>query len=349
MRARKAAGFSQRRLGERVGVSANMIKKYERDESMPRSPILIALAQALGVRTEYFFRPERVELQGISYRKRARTPRRVIDRVRVDVLDQAERWLDLADLWPGIPVQPFTVPEGVPGEVSTLDELEAVANGVRAAWELGYNPVPDLTDVLEAHGILVIATGADDEGGFDGMQAWVNDQPVIVISDHWPGDRQRFTLAHELGHLLLQGRLSAGVDSEKAANRFAGAFLLPSRAVFQVLGKRRAALEIRELYLLKQEFGLSMQGCLYRAADLGIISRSWMQALFRDFRRQGWHRREPGERLPGEQTFLFQQLVYRALGQDLVSESRAAELLGLSQMELHRQRRMGLRDATADQ
>lgn len=121
-------------------------------------------------------------------------------------------------------------------------------------------------------GYLVITTPIAEGEKFDGLQASIAEQPVIVVAEQWPGDRQRFTLAHELGHLLLGGRLSAELNEEQACNRFAGAFLLPASTLRNQLGAKRHMLEIQELYLLKHEFGLSMAACLYRAKDLGIIT-----------------------------------------------------------------------------
>ena len=72
----------------------------------------------------------------------------------------------------------------------------------------------------------MIVTEIEVGAQFDGLQATVADKPVIVVSKGWPGDRQRFTLAHELGHLLLHGRLTDGLDEERACHRFASAFLL---------------------------------------------------------------------------------------------------------------------------
>ena len=74
---------------------------------------------------------------------------------------------------------------------------------------------------------------------FDGMAATVDGIPVVVVGRGWPGDRQRFTLAHELGHLVLHGRLASDVDEEAAANRFAGAFLAPADEVRKELGEKR--------------------------------------------------------------------------------------------------------------
>ena len=94
--------------------------------------------------------------------------------------------------------------------------------------KLGLNPIADLTDTLEGLGLLVIVVDRR-ESGFSGLTAQARTEdgreyPVVAVSQRWPGDRQRFTLAHELGHLLLDGRLADDLNEEKAADRFAGAF-----------------------------------------------------------------------------------------------------------------------------
>ncbi|MCO6427126.1 XRE family transcriptional regulator [Nitrosomonas communis] len=348
-RARAASSLSMRALAEQVGVSANMIKKYEHDQSMPASPILLKLAKALSVRTEYFFRPVKVDLKEIKYRKHSGTPESIIKRIHSDVLDQVERWQELANLWPNFPILPFQLPEGLPVSISEMDEIEAVANHVRKEWAIGFDPIADLIDTLEARGVLVIMASIDQGTKFDGMQASIGNQPIIVISANWPGDRQRFTLAHELGHLILHGRLSHELNEEKACNRFAGSFLLPASSIREQLGEKRHNLEVRELHLLKLEYGLSMQACLYRAKDLEIIGNSTFEKLIKLFSWNGWRKREPWDPCPTEKTYLFQQLVYRALAEDIVSESKAAELLGMPLVKFHQARKLERPDAAINQ
>ena len=223
--------------------------------------------------------------------------------------------------------------------------MDEAANIVREAWQLGLNPIADLIDTLERHGILVIVTGVDENAKFDGLQTSISGKPVVVVSTNWPGDRQRFTLAHELGHLLLHDRLSDQLDEEKACNRFASAFLVPAQSMRQQLGNERHYIEPKEFDLLKKEYGLSMQGCLYRAADLNIISDQLRQKMFIQFSKNGWRKQEPGEPYPKETTLLFQQLVYRALGEGIISESKAAELLALPLMRFHQDRKLESLDA----
>lgn len=339
-RARAASGLSMKELALLAGVSANMIKKYEHNESMPGSAVLLKMSRALGVRNEYFFRPTRVELKEVEYRKRSYLSKRALMRIHADIIDQVERWMELAALWPCFPVPAFSAPLFSTRQLTHYDDVEKVAERLREQWCLGSQPVASLIELLERQGILVIVTQADHAEKFDGCQAKVNGIPVIVISGKWPGDRQRFTLAHELGHLVLHHRLADELDEEKACHRFAGAFLLPASAMRHRLGARRHALEVRELYLLKQEAGLSMMACIYRAADLGIISDQTRQKLFMLFSMNHWRTLEPGEAYPAEITRLFPQLVFRGLGEGLLSESKAAELLGISLSQFHRTRKL---------
>jgi Zn-dependent peptidase ImmA (M78 family) len=85
---------------------------------------------------------------------------------------------------------------------------------------------------------------------------------------------------------------------------------------------------MNELYMLKHKYGLSMQAWIFRARDLGIISENAAERLFKRFRANGWHRHEPGKVFPSEKPLRMERLIYRALAEDLISRSRAQELLG---------------------
>lgn len=339
-RARKASGLSLRDLGERVGVSHAAIKKYEDGVAMPSSDILIGLSRALKVRTEYFFRPDPVALEGIEYRKRSSLPKKRLDAITHEVIDQIERRIELENLFPQSPVKAFATVEGLVASITAMDQIEDVAECVRDTWELGFDPIPDLIDVLETYGIRVFMIDADADNKFDGLAARVDGMPIVVVGRHWPGDRQRFTLAHELGHLMLEGRISADLNEEMACNRFAGAFLFPRASVLQEMGEHRNAIELKELGLLKEEFGLSMAGILYRARDLGIISPPYRDEQAKLFRIKRWHLKEPGQDYPTEKAHIFEQLVFHALAEEYIGESKAAELMNMSLIQFRRVRSM---------
>ncbi|WP_435105527.1 helix-turn-helix domain-containing protein [Arhodomonas sp. AD133] len=336
--ARHAAGLSQRALAERAQVSAMAVSKYENGKAAPSSTVLLALADALNVRVEYFLRPERVELEMQGYRKHHKAPKRLLDRIKADVKEKVERFLELEAILPVLPAGEFRVPPAVADRIDTYANVEQAAADVREAWGLGVNPIPDLIDTFEEHGIRVFRTSIPHDEHFDGLAALVQGSPVIVLGEEWPGDRQRFTLAHELGHLVLEGRLAESLDVELAANRFAGAFLVPEQAARRALGDKRHWLEPRELWLLKQEYGLSMAGWLHRARNLGIIPDQAYKRLRQEFKARGWLKKEPFGDYPGEQPRVFEQLVYRALAEDLIGESKAAELMGKPLMQFHTER-----------
>ncbi len=349
LRARSAAGLSMQALAKAVGLSANMIKKYEHGDSLPSSDSLLKLAKALSVRVEYFFRPVTVELSQIEYRKRANATKSVLGQVQADVLEQVERWIDLENQWPVFPVPNFEIPACVPSEIQSLDDVDLLAYALRNEWDLGFDRISNLIDLLESHGILVVVTNAVQDGTIDGLQAHANEKPILVVSAHASGDRQRFTLAHELGHLLVHNRLAEDIDEEKACNRFASCFLLPEASLRKQFGDRRNNIELQELYLLKNEFGISMAACLYRAKEVGIIKESLYKSWQIRFSKSGWKKLEPGKPYPVEKTSLFEQLVYHALAENIISDSKAAELLDMSLIRFRQTRKLELLDAASHQ
>jgi Zn-dependent peptidase ImmA (M78 family)/DNA-binding XRE family transcriptional regulator len=322
--ARHAARLSQRGLAEAAGVSAMAISKYERDLDMPSSGVLIRLARALDVKTEFFLRPVTVTVTAPAYRRRTSLPRKQERAIIAQIQEWLERYLDVESFFGGPPE--FELPPDLNRRVTSLDEVERVAIELREGWDLGLAPIESLVEVLEDHGIKVgLIEGHQD---FDSLTFWADETiPVIVVKRAVPGDRQRFNLAHELGHLVLE--IAEGVDEEAAAYRFAGAFLVPESVARFELGDRRQTLSLHELHLLKHKYGLSMQAWIYRAKDLGVLSESAATQLFREFRRKGWHREEPGDQIPPEEPERMKRLVLRAVAEDLISRSRVAELLGM--------------------
>lgn len=342
-RARKASGFSMQDLASKVGISANMIKKYEHGQSMPTSNTLIKLSKALHVKSEYFFRQVQIPELVFEYRKKSSASKKILERIKADAIDQLERWNDLHDVWPQMPIPSPFLPSV--DKLDSLDDVEAYAEKVRQEWNLGLQPIQNLTAVLEEHGFIVIMCNCDSQGICDGLEASFDGRPILVCLKHGDGDRQRFTLAHELAHAAFKGRLSDVQDKEEYCHRFAQALLLPKTAIISILGKSRTSLEPAELYFIKMRYGISMRACIHRARNLSIIPEGTKNKLLAMFRKNEWIKKEPGEKYPPESSALFEQLVYRALGEDIISESKAAELLGKSVMSIFQKRCMRDNDA----
>ncbi len=217
--------------------------------------------------------------------------------------------------------------KGFPREVASFKDVENAAEDLRRTWDLGMGPIENLTDLLESKGLKMGVMDADAKFDACTFQAENNlAVTAIVTRSEMPGDRQRFSVAHELGHLMLRPK---GLIEEKAANRFAAAFLVPEAAVrFELRGKR-ADLSLYELHLLKHKYGLSMMAWVYRAQDLGIIPEAKATDLFKIFSSRGWRQQEPGDPISPELPRRFERLVMGAMADGLISEPRASELLGM--------------------
>jgi len=318
--ARRASGLSQRALAEAVGVSAMAISKYERDEMTPGSSVLSRLSVALEQRLDYFLRPAQVTVSAPAYRRRASMNKKEEAGVRALVEEWIDRYLALEDLVGPAPA--FAV-EGVERSISAPEDVERVAEELREVWRLGLDPIDDLVDVLEARGIRIGAIGGAPR--FDALTFWINDVvPVVALKRGVPGDRARFSLAHELGHLVLQPESS--VDDDEAANRFAGAFLVPRSAAILELGKKRHSLSLWELSVLKCRYGLSMKAWVHRAADLNIIGRAAARGLYMQL--APYKTEEPGDQLPFDEPQRLLRLAMRAVTEGIVSSERAEQLYG---------------------
>jgi Zn-dependent peptidase ImmA (M78 family)/DNA-binding XRE family transcriptional regulator len=326
--ARVASGLSLRGLAEASGnyVSAQVIQKYEQGITNPGSDVLIKLAKALGVKVEYFFRPDSVQvsLTCPAYRKHAAVSKKYLESIQAKVKDKVEKYLEIEGLFPVGRFEKIAISKLKNRKIHKISDVEKLAEDLRERWTLGIDPIENVTDIVEDRGAMVIPLEASDE--FDGLSCWANDSiPVIVVKKGLSGDRQRSDLAHELGHLIME--VSSDIKEEKAAKRFSGAFLAPAEAVYRELGKKRHNLDLLELDMLKKKYGMSMQQWIYRAKDLDIITESRAAALFQLFRTKKWHRNEPGYRVPKESPHRFKLLVIQAVSDEIISPVRAAEFL----------------------
>lgn len=321
--ARRSAGLSLRELARRVGVSAQAISKYERGLDVPSTGVLVRLAAALDTSAEYFLRPRPLIRLRRAHPRCARLHRKQERAILSRIQEWLERYTEVESL---LHLEKrFELPATLNRQVTSLEDVERVALDLRGLWALGFDAVHNLVEVLEDQGIRVGLVDACDE--FDACTFWADDgTPVIAVNKQRPGDRQRFSMAHELGHLILEP--VRDLDPEKAAQRFAGAFLIPEPTVRRELGQVRRTLSPYELHMLKHKYGASIQAWIGRARDLRILSQSGLRALHRQFSRIGWRRQEPGDQIAPEEPRRLARLVMRAVADDLVSPTRASELLG---------------------
>lgn len=328
-RARLLRGLSLEAVAQSLGdITKQGLSKFEKGDATPNSTRLLQLARVLNVKPEYFFRPEGLQLAPLEFRKLARMPAKRQHQVGEKMRDHLERYVSLERCFElegeALPVR--QAPRAF--AVRSVEEAEAAAEQLRNAWSIGGDTIAHLAELLEEHGIKVALL--EDHDGFDGACAATEDEQhvLIALNRNRPGERVRFTAAHELGHWLME--LPADMaerDKENCCHRFAGAFLYPAERVRAEFGAhQRARVLPMELLQAKRRYGVSMAVVLRRLKDLQLITETGYTSMNIQFATQGWKKAEP-EPLEPEQPRRFESLVYRALGEDLISPSRAAELL----------------------
>ena len=322
-----AAGLTLEQVSVRMGALGQPITKaglleYEPNASTPSPTFLLKLAQALDVTGQYFMREPAVRVAWMAFRKHPRLSENRQEQIKAYAAQLAEGqlWLEQT-IYPGArPLMP------TPRPARTPEDAEDAATELRALWKLGEAPIESLSEAAEAHGTIVVGWRQDD-GKVDGLSGWVNETILLaLVNTSTAPERRRYTLAHELGRMVMQPDAEHAADSELLAQRFAAAFLVPAATARRELGVRRHHLSFDELALLKRKHGLSMSGWAHRAYDLGIIDEGRRNALCRAFARNGWKKQEPAVFHGRQEPTRLEQLVLHAVAEGIVTETQAKQL-----------------------
>lgn len=335
--ARILSGLSLQEVSDKLAgiVTKQALNKYEAGTALPDSQMLISLSKIFAVNIEYFFRPEKylLDLAMPAFRKKSSISEKKINSTMEKTKEYLERYLEAEELFPPERYKHYFFKKT---PINTMDDVEESAKILRTEWDLGSDPIENMVQNLEDRNIKVIITQLPE--GMDGFTSTANKNiNFIVVKEGLPGDRQRSNLAHELGHIVMD--VTPSLDEEKCAKRFSGAFLVPKETVLQELGSTRHNLTYPELQNLKKKYGMSMQQWLYRAKDLNIISDTHFKSWMIRFRRSGC-KKEPGIEINEESSNRMEQIVFQALEEDLISESKAAELLNLSIIDVRNKMRI---------
>ena len=332
--ARLRAGLSLAALAEKLEerVTPQAINKYEKGEMMPSSSVLLALAKALDVSLDFLMTNQAIALDGVEFRKRASVTEREKSLVESEVIDHVERYLSIEAIL-DLPDEESALDKLEPEIVAAPEDAEELANDLRRKWNLGGEPIPSMTALLEEQNVRVIQIQGPD--GFFGLTCRVrrpgNGRSIpVVVRRHVNVERDRFTLAHELAHAVIKDTVTG--KAEKAMDRFAGAFLVPAEHLKAEVGAHRTSLGYNELVQLKRLYGVSMWALLMRLCAVGIISETALKNLYRTPVRV-WLKSEPealeedGDIGQKEQPRRFDAYVYRALAEGLIPTVKAATLL----------------------
>jgi len=284
--ARELRGLKQTVLAQQVGVHPSAIAQLETGRIQPSPAVLDALSRATGFPPAFFTRPSGPILPLGSLRFRARAA--MTARQRRQACWYAQTLYELM-------AQMAAQTEYPAPRLPRLDR-DPVAAAAVTRQALGLppdQPIGPLIRTLERGGVWVLAIPVPLPRR-DACSAWAGGDgatPVIVVAATPAGDRRRFSVAHELGHLVLH-QLPQGSPHtlEQQADAFAEAFLLPAAAM-------RAALvppvTLTTLADLKVRWGVSLQALIRRAHTLDIITPSQYRSLSAQLGAQGWRTREP--------------------------------------------------------
>ncbi len=328
--ARDAKGFTQTELIGSLGdaMSQAKLSKIENGLVSPGDGDVAALAAALGVRREFFFHGHTRRAEPATYhRKRKKLAKKdwsqIYAKAEIYRISTA-LFLKSIELTPTAPPPPAIDPDQHDGRV------EEIALAVRQLWALPRGPVEDMTSLLERAGIIVIGYdfGTDLCDGF--TQHSTGDMPpVIFINNRQPKDRLRYSLAHELGHIVMH-RLP-NPEMEDQANIFASEFLMPTSDVIRDFYN----MSMDKFMALKMHWRVSMQSLIMKAHRVGRMSDSAYRYYMINMSKRGWRAHEPVELVNvKESPRVLLQLVNGHMNQLAYSLDDMSELIGLPPSEV---------------
>lgn len=326
-------GLSQAELATAAGVTQALISQAEKGVRAATPDLVASVAAATGTPLAFFeVNPEELPTDTLHFRKKATASAREVKRVEATVREAYRVSARLIGL---TRVRRTELPSAQ-GEIDG-DAIESLAARTRDALGVGRDgALQHVTRTCERAGIPVVPLvlvdaaghGEDVVVGHSGVSCWRGPSDPYLISyfSAGNGDRQRFTIAHELGHLVLHitRRTIPTPQAEAEAHRFAGAILFPEE-------RAREAFEdgftLQSLPYLKQRWGISIQALIMRAHQLDLIDDERKSSLYRQLTARGWRAVEPVTVHP-EHPALMRAMLGRRFGEQF-SVRQAAEELGL--------------------
>ncbi len=297
--ARKYRGMSQAQLAEKMGVKQGTVSKIEMGLIEATEEIVSGISAALGFPPAFFHDSSRVYPPSTPIQRKK-------SRLRKRDMDLAEATANLYLIHLRTLLEAVDVDVNVPEYSTRSGEFrpEQVAGLLRRRWSLPRGPVESVTCCMEDAGIFVFRTdlGTDQLDGFTLMAE--NSVPAVFANRAIPSDRARFTLAHELGHIVMHREQFDARQMEDEANRFAASFLMPADEIRPYL----APLNLERLAALKRHWKVSMQSLIRRARDLGQLSPDQASYLHMKLSRLGMRLNE-GVDLPEETPTLAMELL----------------------------------------
>jgi Zn-dependent peptidase ImmA (M78 family) len=286
--ARESRGFSQLELAEKLSLSPSNLSRMEQDFIEVGENHLKSISTILNYPEEFFYQEGETLPPALALRKRNVVAQKIMLPIEAQVNIYR---LNVEKLLKAIGQPEINLPVL---DIEKLGSPAEAARKLRKLWKIEKGAINNLTQVLEDNGLFLINFDFNTER-VDGMSILANGKfPVVFSNKRSLGDRQRFTLAYELGHLVmhLQTNPSFTRDISHEANEFAAEFLMPEK---DIKGDFKDGVNLNVLADLKRKWKLSMQALLYRANDIGVITDNQKRYLINQFNSMNIRRREPAE------------------------------------------------------
>ena len=317
--AREARGLTQTELAKALGTTQAYISKYESGFLKYPAGDLAQISRILDFPKSFFLQPDVVYGFGSScFYHRKRQSISLADLRRLHAQLNVFRLQIARLLKAGVEIEPRVAFE--PMNLEDYEQApEFVARALRASWNLPLGPITNLVAVIERAGGIIFKCPFGTSK-VDAISLWVPDAPpMFFLNEQAPGDRLRWTLAHELGHLIMH-RVPTP-DMEREADRFAAEFLMPEPEIRPHLVK----LSLAKLAQLKPYWKVSMQALVKRAAGLGKITPRQYRTFFMMFGKLGYRMQEPVS-IPSEDPVLVKGIL------DLHQKQHGYSIAELSEM-----------------
>ncbi|WP_312420627.1 XRE family transcriptional regulator [Epilithonimonas sp.] len=288
--AREFRGYSQTELSNQIqGLSQSNLSKFEKGLGVLSEEIQKTIIDFLDFPEDFYNRKINSVIENANYRKRATVSKSKILKFenKCKIIGYVVDELSESIEWPDFILAPLNVEDGF--------SPEYIANYTRRLIKLSIDePVKDIFSILESSGIILYEINEDEK--FDGV-SFITDKgyPVIIVNKNFSNDRKRFTIAHELGHILMHNEnnfpISSFREKEKEANQFASEFLMPENSIKNSLRNLR----LNELGNFKNYWLTSMSSIIRRAKDLKCIDDYKYKYFLIEMSRNGFTKKEPIE------------------------------------------------------
>ncbi|MFI8660083.1 XRE family transcriptional regulator [Rhodococcus qingshengii] len=312
---RRLLTMTQAELAQKTGIPQPNLSNLERGKHELTASMAFRIGQATGTPLDFFgYESPSYSSDDINFRKSSRVSAKGRDFV-VQAFKEIER---MSNSLAYAPARLKSIDLPVAEELDIVEEsdVELLAQDARDALGLKRDePVRNVIRAIERAGVAVAPIPAPSEDnlslldGHCGLSRWSNGAPraTIAFIAGQSGDRQRFTVAHELGHALCHAQRTVPADRrEVEANLFAGAFLLPKDVALQNLSE---TLTLHGFMRVKAQYGISIQAAIARGRRLGVISPQRQKSLMIQISSRGWRKNEPISVGPENPIRLWTELV----------------------------------------